>query len=170
MTELEKELKIITGEQREHERAEKDERRAERDFGRQETASISNETENVKETEDEMRQISKQGDEREVGKDKTGKEVFDKSQHSETEQTFGEREEERQRSEEREGEKENDLTRKEFLSTSHGVTKVPKNAEVNTQKFIQLKEFVLSAFFIQTYSLESSVLYVSIYSISPFCL
>ncbi|KAK2843745.1 hypothetical protein Q7C36_011960 [Tachysurus vachellii] len=129
VTELEKELKIITGEQREHERAEKDERRAERDFGRQETATISNETENVKETEDEMRPISKQGDERDVGKDKIEKEVIDKIQHSETEQKFGEREEERQRREEREGEKENDLTRKESLSTSHGVTKVPKNAE-----------------------------------------
>ncbi|KAK3562975.1 hypothetical protein QTP86_012702 [Hemibagrus guttatus] len=130
VTELEKELKNRGGEQRDNGRVEKDKRRVDRDIGRQERANGCDETENEKKTEDEVRQISKQGDEREAGKDKIEKEVIDiRSQYRETEQKEGGKEEERQRSQEREGEKENDLTGKESFSTSHGVSEMPKNDE-----------------------------------------
>lgn len=143
VTELEKELKNRGAEQRDNGRVEKDKRRAERDIGRQETATGSDETGHAKKTEDEVRQISKQGHEREAGKDQIEKEVIDnRSQYRDTEQKEGEKEEEGQRSQESEGEKENDSTGKESLSTSHGVSEVPKNAEVNGQKFIQLKELM----------------------------
>lgn len=139
VTELEKELKNRGGEKRENGKVEKDKRRAERDVGRQETVTGSNETENEKKTEDEVKQISTEGDEREIGKDKIEKEGNDNSrQCRETERKEGEREEER---DSREGEKENDSTGKESVSTSHGVTGAPKNTEVNSQEFIQLKEF-----------------------------
>ncbi|XP_058255809.1 uncharacterized protein si:ch211-63b16.4 isoform X2 [Hemibagrus wyckioides] len=145
VTELEKDLKNRGAEQRDNGRVEKDKRRAERDIGRQETATGSDETGNAKKTEDEVRQISKQGHEREAGNDQIEKEVSDnRSQYRETQkegekdteggreretQKEGEKDEEGQRSQESEGEKENDSTGKESLSTSHGVSAVPKNAE-----------------------------------------
>ncbi|XP_053488647.1 kinesin heavy chain isoform X4 [Ictalurus furcatus] len=130
VTELEKELKNRGGEQGENGRVEKDKRRAERDIGRHETATGSNETENGKKTEGEVRQMSREGDEREIGKDKIEIEGNDdRRQFRGTEQKEGEREEERERREEREGEKENDSTGKESISTSHGVTEAAKNTE-----------------------------------------
>ncbi|KAF4084364.1 hypothetical protein AMELA_G00128050 [Ameiurus melas] len=133
VTELEKELKNSGGEQRENGRVEKDKRRAERDIGRHETATGSNETENGKKTEGEVRQMSREGDEREIAKDKIEIEGSDdRRQRRGTEQKVGERgEEERERRDEREGEKENDSTGKESISTSHGVTEAPKNTEEN---------------------------------------
>ncbi|MCI4382366.1 hypothetical protein PGIGA_G00014060 [Pangasianodon gigas] len=130
VTELEKELKNRVGEQRENGRVDKDKRRVERDIERQETATGRNETENEKKSEGDLRQISREGNEREIGNNKIEKKRNDnRRQHRETEQKEGEREEERERREEREGEKENDSTGKESISTSHGVTEAPKNNE-----------------------------------------
>ncbi|KAF5896645.1 kinesin heavy chain-like isoform X1, partial [Clarias magur] len=130
VTELEKELRNRAGEQRDNERVEKDKRgRVERDTGREETSTGSTETENEKKAESEARQISKGGGGGEMGKDKVGKEGNDtRRQSRETEQEKEEREG-GERREEKEGEKENDSTGKESISTTHGVTEVPKNTE-----------------------------------------
>lgn len=137
MTELEKELKNRAGEQRENGSTAKDKRRAERDTGRPERASGSNETEKEKKTEREVSQNIGEGDEREIGKGTTEKEGNDnRRQYRETEQK------ERDREEEREEANENDSSGKESVSTSHGVTEMPKNTEVNSQEFIQLKELM----------------------------
>lgn len=137
VTELEKELKN-RGEQRENGSPEKDKRRAERDFGRQEIATGSNETENKQKTEGEVSQIIRERGER---KDKTEKEGKDnRKQSRETALKEGEWEEERKRKEEQEGGKGNDSTGKESISASYGGTEVPKNTEVNSQEFSQLKE------------------------------
>ncbi|XP_053365611.1 kinesin-II 95 kDa subunit isoform X3 [Clarias gariepinus] len=119
VTELEKELKNRAGEQRDHERVE-------RDIGRQETSTESTETEIEKKAESEARQ----GAEGEIRKGKIEKEGNDtRRQSKEKEQKKGEREEEGVRREEKEGEKENDSNGKESISTTHGVTEVPKNTE-----------------------------------------
>lgn len=141
VTELEKELKTRGGDQRENRSMEKDKQGAERDPGRKETATGSKETEKERKTGGEVKQIVREGDERENGKDQTEKEGSNnRRQHAESEQEEGEREEERKG---REGEKENDSTGKESISTSHGVTEVPKNTEVNSQEFQELMFYQL---------------------------
>lgn len=141
MTELERELKNQSGEQRENGSMAKDKHGAERDIGRKETATECDEAENEKMTEGEVRQIIEERHEREIREDKIEKERNgNRRQHRETEQKEVEREK-------GEGEKEDDSTEKESIYTSHGGTEVPKNTEVNSQEFIQLKELNPDLFF-----------------------
>lgn len=151
MTELEKELKKKE-EQRQNGSMEKDKRRAERDIRRLETGG--NETENAKKAEGEVSRIIREGDGREIEKDKIENKRNDNRRRcKETEQKEGEREE-RERKEERGI----DSTGKESISISHGETEMPKNNEVNNQEFSQLKELMfyqLSPFKLISYGCTS---------------